>query len=215
MRNAERYRFENQTPGEEVANSITHAVGALLSLAATTILIVYAALEGSAIKVVSFSIFGFTLFLLYLVSSLYHGIQSPFAKRVFHIFDHSAIFVLIAGTYTPVTLIAIQGGFGWSLFGVAWGLAIAGMIATLVFFEKARYFNVALYIAMGWLIVLAIPVLLNRFSTLALMWLVIGGVSYTAGVLFYRAKRMRYHHMVWHVFVLGGSVCHFFMMFYL
>ena len=132
---------------------------------------------------------------------------------MFHTFDHTAIFVLIAGTYTPITLIAIQGGFGWSLFGVAWGLAITGMIATLLFFEKARYFNVALYIAMGWLIVLAMPALWNKFSMPALIWLLSGGVSYTVGVVFYRAKRILYHHMVWHLFVIGSSVCYFFLMF--
>ena len=206
------YQFEGQSLREEAANSITHGIGALLSVAATVLLIVGAALNGGAIKVVSFSIFGFTLCLLYTVSALYHGIQKPAVKRLFHIFDHSAIFVLIAGTYTPVTLVAMQGGWGWSLFGVVWGLAIVGTIGTLLFFEKARYFNVGVYILMGWLIVIALPKMIHNFSFLALMWLTVGGICYTAGVLFYRAKKLPGHHAIWHLFVIGGSVCHFFMM---
>lgn len=212
MSQAVTYCFENQSPREESANSITHGAGAALSVAATAVLVTNAALHGSALKVVSFSVFGFSLCLLYTVSALYHGIRKPAIKRIFHIFDHSAIFVLIAGTYTPVTLVAIQGGWGWSLFGIAWGAALVGTVATLLFFEKARYFNIGLYIALGWLIVIAVPRLINLFSAAALIWLVLGGLCYTAGVLFYRADKMRYHHMIWHLFVIAGSVCHFFMM---
>ena len=212
MSEATEFRFEGQSLREEAANSITHGIGMLLSVAATAVLVVSAALHGGAMRVVSFSIYGFTLCLLYTVSSLYHGIQKPSVKRLFHIFDHSAIFVLIAGTYTPVTLVAIQGGLGWSLFGVVWGLALLGTVLTLLFFEKARYFNVALYILMGWLIVVALPAVIHQFSFVALMWLVAGGVAYTGGVLFYRAEKLRGHHAVWHLFVIAGSVCHFFMM---
>ena len=212
MHGATDFQFEGQSLGEEVANSIIHGVGALLSVAATILLVAGAALHGGAMKVVSFSIFGFTLCLLYTISTLYHGIQKPSVKRLFHIFDHSAIFLLIAGTYTPVTLVAIQGGWGWTLFGVIWGLALLGTVLTLLFFEKARYINVGLYILMGWLIVLAMPEVFHHFSLLALVWLTAGGICYTGGVLFYRAEKLHGHHAVWHVFVLAGSVCHFFMM---
>jgi len=167
---------------------------------------------GQPLKIISFSIFGFTLVLLYAASTLYHALRPLSAKRVFHIFDHSAIFLLIAGTYTPVTLVAIGGTFGWSLFGIVWGLAIAGILATAIFFERARYFNLALYIVMGWLVVITGPGLLRAFSQEAIFWLIAGGLLYTGGVFFYRAKTLRFGHMVWHLFVLGGSVCHFFLM---
>jgi hemolysin III len=153
--------------------------------------------------------------LLYSASSLYHGIQNQKVKRVFHVFDHIAIFTLIAGTYTPITLCAIQGGWGWSLFGVVWGMAILGAAATAIFFEKARYFNVALYIAMGWIIVITGPRIFDTLSREALLWLGAGGLFYTGGVIFYKMKRVKYHHMIWHLFVLAGSVCHFFLMFYI
>ena len=206
------YQFEGQSIAEETANSITHGIGALLSIAATAVLVVTAAVEGSPLKVVSFSIFGFTLCLLYTISSLYHGFQKPTVKRLFHIFDHSAIFWLIAGTYTPITLIALQGTWGWSLFGITWGLAALGTIGTLLFFEKARYFNVALYILMGWLITVASARVVQCLSVPAILLLAAGGLCYTGGVLFYRAKNLRGHHAVWHLFVLAGSTCHFFLM---
>ncbi len=209
---AHTYQFESQTVGEEIANSIIHGVGAALGMAGTAVLIVSAALDGSAIRVVSFSIFGFSLILLYLASTLYHGLPHSAAKRVFHVIDHSAIYLLIAGTYTPVTLAALGGGWGWTLFGVTWGFAAIGMAATACFFEKARYFNLTLYIAMGWLIVITGPRLLLAMSTTALFWLIAGGVLYTAGVYFYRSIK-KFHHACWHLFVLAGSLCHFFMMF--
>ena len=182
-----------------------------MSLAATAILVVMASLEGSAIKIVSFSVFGATMTLLYTVSCLYHGLRKERLKRVFHIFDHAAIFVLIAGTYTPVALIAFGGGWGWSLFGILWGLAALGVVLTTTMFEKARYFSIALYIAMGWLGAMTGPKLISSLSAAALAWLILGGVFYTTGVLFYRS-RWPFHHLVWHLFVVAGSVCHFFMM---
>lgn len=209
------HHFEGQSVHEEMANSITHGIGALLALAATSILIVHSAMYGSAVKIVGVSVFGFTLVALYTASTLYHGIQTARVKHIFHIFDHSAIFTLIAGTYTPITLCAIQGALGWSLFGIIWGIAILGIVSTAVFFEKARYFNIALYIAMGWIVVLAGPKLFSALSFNALLWLSIGGVLYTGGTLFYRDKKHRFAHMIWHTFVIAASTCHFFMMFYI
>ena len=206
------FTFENQSLSEEIANSITHGIGAVCAIGATVLLIIVAAMEQSPIKVVSVSVFGATLVLLYTVSTLYHAFQHPKVKHVFHILDHSAIFALIAGTYTPITLVAIQGGWGWSIFGVTWGLAVFGIVITAVFFDRARYLSLALYIAMGWLIVITGPRLMAALSTQSLMWLFLGGLLYTGGVVFYRMKRLHFHHMVWHLFVLGGSICHFFML---
>ena len=206
------FTFENQSMAEEIANSVTHGIGALCAVAATALLIVFAAMEQSALKVVSVSIYGATLVVLYTVSTLYHAFPKPKVKHVFHVLDHSAIFALIAGTYTPITLCAIQGGWGWSIFGVTWGLAVTGIVITAVFFNRARYLSLALYIAMGWLIVITGPRLLEALSARSLIWLFLGGVLYTGGVIFYRMKNRRFHHMVWHLFVLAGSVCHFFML---
>lgn len=206
------YHFEGQSIKEEIANSITHGIGAALSIAGTALLTVFAALDGSPIEVVAFSIFGFSLLILYMASTLYHGIQHPKTKHVFHVLDHSAIFVLIAGTYTPVTLVGLQGPLGWTLFGIIWGLAIAGIIGTTLFFEKARYINVILYVLMGWLVLIAAPKILTSLSIQAIVWLVAGGILYSAGICFYRAKSMKFHHMIWHVFVVLGSISHFFCM---
>ncbi|MBN2342430.1 MAG: hemolysin III family protein [Deltaproteobacteria bacterium] len=212
MCNTVEYTFEGQSIKEEIANSVTHGVGALLSLAATAVLVVFAAIEGDALKIVGVSIFGATLVILYTASTLYHGIQKPRVKHLFHIFDHSAIFTLIAGTYTPITLCAIRGEWGWSLFGVAWGLAVLGVIATAIFFERARVLSLILYIAMGWMVLVTGPRLLSALSGIELMWLISGGLLYTLGVYFYRKKTLLYHHMIWHLFVLAGSTCHFFML---
>lgn len=212
MNRSTAHTFEDQSIREEIANSVTHGIGALCAVAATAVLVVFAALDHSAIRVVGVSVFGAALVLLYTVSSLYHGIQKPRVKRVFHILDHSAIFLLIAGTYTPITLCALQGGWGWSIFGVTWGLAALGIVTTATYFERARYLSLALYIAMGWLVVITGPRLFSAMNWQALLLLFLGGVLYTAGVIFYRMKRLRFHHMVWHLFVLGGSVCHVFMM---
>ncbi|MBN2528800.1 MAG: hemolysin III family protein [Deltaproteobacteria bacterium] len=212
MSQTETHIFENQSRGEEIANSITHGIGALAAIAATVVLIVLAALSHSAVKVVGVSIFGATMVMLYTASTLYHGIQSPGVKHLFHIFDHSAIFLLIAGTYTPISLVALQGGWGWSIFGVTWGLAALGIVVTAIFFNRARYISLALYIAMGWLVVFTGPRLFEALSFPALVWLFTGGVLYTGGVIFYRMKQLHFHHMIWHLFVLAGSACHFFMM---
>jgi hemolysin III len=198
------------TLGEEIANSITHGIGAALSIAALVILVALAARQRDAWRIVAFSIYGVSLILLYLASTLYHGIQHPGAKRVFRIFDHAAIFLLIAGTYTPFLLIRMRGGWGWSLFGIVWGLAATGIVFKAVFIGRLKKLSVAVYVLMGWLIVVALKPLLTAVPKTGVVLLGIGGLLYTVGIVFYSWKSVRFSHMVWHLFVLGGSACHFF-----
>jgi len=198
------------TPGEEIANSVTAGVGAAFSVAALSVLVTLAAIKGDAWRVVSFSIFGAALVLLYLAMTLYHSFRSPRAKRFFQLMDHVFIYVLIAGTYTPVMLVNLRGGWGWSLFGVIWGLAVAGIVFKILFFGRFIALSTAVYVAMGWLIVIALKPALAAIPTRGLVWFLIGGLSYTAGVGFYAWRRLPYNHALWHVFILGGSTCHFF-----
>ncbi len=199
-----------QTLGEEIANSITHGVGAALAVAALVILVTFAGIFGDAWRVVSFSIYGATLIILYLSSTLYHGLQAPKAKRIFHIFDRTAIYLLIAGTYTPFTLVTLRGAWGWTFFGIIWGLAVIGVILTVFFVDRYNFLSVATYLGMGWLVVILIKPLIAAVPAGGMAWLVIGGLSYTLGVLFYAWKRLPFNHMIWHLFVLGGSISHFF-----
>ncbi len=196
--------------GEEIANSIIHGVGAGLSIAGLTILVVLGALYGNAWHIVSFSIYGSALILLYLASTLYHSFQKPKIKRVFKILDHVAIFVLIAGTYTPFMLVNLRGPWGWSLFGIIWGLAIMGIIFKLFFIDRFERFSLLIYLLMGWLCIIATRQMLMEIPTGGLLWLISGGLLYTSGVLFYQWKNLRYSHAIWHLFVLGGSICHYF-----
>jgi hemolysin III len=198
------------TLGEEIANSITHGAGFLLGVAALVLVVVFAALRGTALHVVSGAIYGGTLILLYAASTLYHAFPPGRTKRVFRVFDHSAIYLLIAGTYTPFSLVTLGGGWGWSIFGVIWGLAGAGIVLEAVSRGRWRILQVILYLAMGWMCVAAGRPLLSALETGGLVLLLAGGLCYTLGVVFYVWKRLRYHHAVWHVFVLAGSVCHFF-----
>lgn len=196
--------------GEEIANSITHGLGVLLSIAGLIVLIVYAAIDGTAVHVVSASIFGATLILLYTASTLYHSFQSPRVKRVMRILDHSGIYLLIAGTYTPFTLISLNGAWGWSLFGVVWGLALAGVIFKIFFTGRFNAVSTVIYLGMGWIAVVAIKPMLELIPAGGLWWLLAGGLAYSFGVIFYAWKKLPYAHAVWHLFVLGGSICHFF-----
>ena len=195
--------------GEEIANAIIHGIGAVFGIAALVILVVLAARQGDVWRIVSFSIYGVTLILLYLASTLYHGLRHAGAKRVFRILDHSSIFLLIAGTYTPFLLIRLRGGWGWSLFGVIWALAITGIVSKAVFINRLKKYSVLVYILMGWLIVVAIKPMLAAVPRHALWWLLAGGLCYTGGVAFYAMKSVRFSHAVWHLFVLAGSACHF------
>jgi hemolysin III len=203
-------RKRSYTLGEEIANSITHGIGAGLGIAALVILVVMAARQGEPWRIVSFSIYGATLILLYLFSTLYHAIQHPGAKKVFQIFDHSAIYLLIAGTYTPFLLITLRGPWGWTLFSVIWLLAICGIVFKAVFIQKMKRLSTLIYILMGWLIIIAMKPLLSNLPRPGLWWLLGGGLAYTGGVVFYVLKSIKYSHAVWHLFVLGGSICHFF-----
>jgi len=195
---------------EEVANGITHGIGLLLSIAGLVLLVVRAARYGNAWHIVSYSIFGSTMVLLYLASTTYHSVQNPRAKAFLKIIDHSAIFLLIAGTYTPFVLVALRGAWGWSLFGVIWGLAIMGIIFKSLFIHRFRMLSVFLYIAMGWLVVIAMPQIIQHLNRTALTFLIIGGLSYTLGTIFYAWKNLPFAHAVWHLFVLGGTITHFF-----
>jgi hemolysin III len=199
-----------QSLGEEIANSITHGTGVGLSIAALVILVVFAAKRSDVWKVVSFSIYGATLISMYLCSTLYHAFRNPKLKRFFRILDHSNIFLLIAGTYTPVTIGTIRGGWGWTLFGVIWGLAILGINLKIFALGKLKWLSILIYILMGWMILIAINPLRKTMDSTFLAWMLIGGACYTLGVLFYLFRKLPYHHSIWHLFVLGGSISHFF-----
>ncbi|MCX8027379.1 MAG: hemolysin III family protein [Thermodesulfovibrionales bacterium] len=198
------------TIAEEIANSITHGFGILFSIAGLAVLSAFSSVFGNVYHIVSCSIYGATLILLYTASTLYHTIRDPRAKQIFRIIDHSAIFLLIAGTYTPFTLVTLQGTWGWSLFGTVWGIAIIGIIIQCTRLRKYRFLSIALYLIMGWSIVVAIKPLYSSLPSGGL-WLVLsGGLAYTFGVLFYLWKSMRFSHAIWHIFVLAGSILHFF-----
>jgi len=202
------------TTGEEIANSITHGLGAGLAIAGLVLLVYYSAIYGTAWHIVSCAIYGTTLVLLYTVSTLYHSIPSPKFKSVMRILDHSAIFLLIAGTYTPFMLVSLRGPWGWSLFGVIWGTAILGILFQTALQKSWVALTVALYILMGWAVIIAVKPLLNVMPTEGFLLLLYGGVAYTLGTAFYIWKQMRFHHAIWHLFVLAGSVFHFFAVFY-
>jgi hemolysin III len=197
-----------QSLGEEIANSVTHGVGALGALAGLPCLVVTALPRGAS-AVVGSTVFAATLLLLYLTSTLYHALARNRAKRVFRVLDHSAIYLLIAGTYTPFTLGVLRGAWGWTLFGVVWGLAATGVALTGTLGIRYPRASTAVYIAMGWLVVVAVKPLLAHLPREGLAWLVAGGLAYTGGAVFYGWRRLRYHHTVWHLFVLAGSFCHF------
>lgn len=198
---------QNQTLGEEIANSISHGVGFLGAVAVTPWLIITAIPYGAA-AVVGSSIFGATMMILYLVSTLYHAFPHNKAKRVFKIFDHGAIFLLIAGTYTPFTLGVLRGAWGWTLFGIVWGLALLGVLLKSIGGARSSKLSTVLYLAMGWLAVLAAKPLWLNMPGWGLFWLLAGGAMYSAGVFFFVADRIRYSHFIWHIFVLAGTGCH-------
>ncbi|TYR79360.1 hemolysin III family protein [Priestia megaterium] len=197
------------TKGEEIANAITHGIGVVLSIIGLTLLIVFSSLEGTAWHIVSFTIYGITMLLLYVSSTLVHSFPQGKVKDLFEIFDHSSIYLFIAGTYTPFLFVAVKGTVGWTLFGVVWGIAIAGIVFKAFFVKKFLFISTILYIFMGWMIVFAWDSLTESLAKPGLALLVIGGVLYTIGALFYVWRGFRFHHMIWHLFVLGGTVVHF------
>lgn len=203
-------RERAQSPAEEIANGVSHGVGLLAAVAVSPVLIVSAVQRDSSARIVGASVFAFTMVLLYLTSTLYHtSAQNKTAKRVFHVLDHSAIFLLIAGTYTPFTLGVLRGAWGWTLFGLVWGIAAVGVVFKSVGGVRCRRLSTILYLAMGWLVIVAVKPLWLNMPSWGLFWLLTGGAAYTAGVGFYAAKRVRYAHFVWHLFVIAGSACHF------
>ena len=198
-----------QSPGEEIANSVSHGVGLLAALVAIPVLLFHAVRHGGAAGIVGASVFAATVVLLYLTSTLYHALPRKRAKRVFRLLDHGAIFLLIAGTYTPFTLGVLRGAWGWTLFGLVWGLALGGVALKAAGGVRSPILSTCLYLGMGWLVLIAVRPLWLHVPPAGLLWLLAGGLSYTAGVAFFAAERIRYGHFVWHLFVLAGTACHF------
>ena len=198
------------TIGEEIANSLSHGAGLAFAITGTPILIIAAVRYGSAWNTVGVSVFAASMISLYLASTLYHALTHDKAKRFFRVLDHSAIFILIAGTYTPFTLGVMRGPLGWTLLGLVWGLALIGLIKKALFGARFVWLSVTLYLVMGWLVVIAAPQVLQRIPLTGLAWILAGGIAYTAGVGFFAAHRIRYAHFAWHLFVIAGTVCHFF-----
>jgi len=209
MDNVEKFSIK-----EEVFNAISHGVGALLSISALVLLVVFSAIKGDAWHIVSTAIYGATLIILYLSSTLYHAIQKKKAKAVFEIFDHASIYLLIAGTYTPFALVTLRGVTGWTIFGIIWGLAVLGVLFKVFFIKKFNFLATIIYILMGWLIVFAFGPLVQNLKGNGLALLVWGGIAYTAGTFFYLYRKFKYHHLIWHFFVLAGSILHFFCIFF-
>lgn len=203
-------KIKKYTLGEEIFNSVSHGVGAGLSVAGTVVLIVSAAIHTNAWGIVSSCIYGATLIILYTMSTLYHSLTNAKAKAFFRIMDHNTIFLLIAGTYTPITLYFLGGVTGWVLFAIVWGAAVIGIIINSINLEKARIPSIFCYVAMGWVIIFAIKPLIAAMPTVSLVFLIIGGVFYTLGIIFYAIKKVKYFHSVWHLFTVAGSVFHYF-----
>ena len=198
-----------QTLGEEIANSLCHGLGLLAALAAFPILILGASRHGGLSEIVGASVFATTMVLLYFTSTLFHALPASRAKRVFQILDHSAIYLLIAGTYTPFTLGVLRGTWGWTLFGIVWGMAVAGTLLKAIGGIRHNTASTWIYVAMGWLIVIVPPQVWSMVPEEGLFWLMAGGIAYTAGAVFFLAERIKYFHFVWHLFVLAGTTCHF------
>ena len=208
--------LKQQTPiriyslGEEIFHSISHGIGVGLSIAGLTLLLVLAVLYGNPAQIISFTIYGITLIVLYLASTLYHSFQDPQVKQVFKRIDHASIYLLIAGTYTPFLVVAIQGVWGWALLVIIWGLALMGISFKTFFIHRFKKLSVLTYILMGWLCVVALNEMIANIPSGGLIWLAAGGIFYTVGVIFYVMKNVPYTHAIWHLFVLAGSICHFF-----
>jgi len=201
-------RSRLQTVGEEIANSISHGVGMVAAIAITPFLVIKALPHGAG-AITGAAIFGATMIILYAASAIYHSLPQCRAKKIFQMLDHAAIFLLIAGTYTPFTLSVLQGAWGWTLFGVIWGLALAGVILKVIYSNGTSKLSIALYLAMGWLAVFAVKPLYHSMPAAGLFWILAGGVMYTGGVIFFAYDHVKkYNHLIWHLFVLAGTTCH-------
>lgn len=198
------------TVGEEIFNSVSHGVGVLLSIAALVLLIIFAAIYSDGYGLASALVYGISLIILYTMSMVYHIVQNKTAKRVLRVFDHCSIFILIAGTYTPYLLGPLRSPIGWTIFGIIWGVTVIGILMNAISLEKFRIMSLICYVLMGWGIVLSIKPLAQNIALPGLVLLIAGGLVYTVGVVFYVLKKYRYMHSIWHLFVLAGSVCHYF-----
>ncbi len=203
------HRDRAYTLGEEIANSLTHGVGAGLSIAGLVILVAFAVLEHDGHKLAAAIVYGVSLVLMYTASTLYHSVPQPRAKHVFKILDHCGIYLLIAGTYTPFCLVTLREANGWWLFGVVWGLAVLGIALEAFWTYRPRWVSVLIFVGMGWMVVASMDPLIENLAPGGLWLLVAGGLSYTVGTAFYLLERVNYMHAIWHLWVLGGSVCHF------
>ena len=201
---------EDYSAGEELANAITHGIGFFIGIAVLVILVVFSSLRKSPWEIVSCAVYGTTFILLYLGSTLYHSARNPQVRRVMKIVDHSAIYLLIAGTYTPFALVPLHGALGWSIFGIIWGCAIVGIFFKAFYTGRFKWVSLGSYLFMGWLCVIAVKPLFESLSTRGFVFFVIGGLCYTVGAVFYAWKSLKWSHAVWHLFVLAGSLCHFF-----
>ena len=207
----EKIQIPNYSLGEEITNAILHGIGALLAIAALVLCVVFSAIHHNPYAVVSSCLYGSTLIILYTMSCLYHSLKVNNAKRVFRIIDHCSIFLLIAGTYTPLTLVSLNGPIGWTLFGIIWGVSILGIILNAIDLNKYKVISMILYIMMGWAIIFTFPRLLKVIDMAGIYLLVAGGIVYTIGAIFYGVgKKIKYMHSVFHFFVLAGSILHFF-----
>jgi hemolysin III len=203
-------RAAGYTAGEEIANVVTHALGAVLSVVGLAILVEFSARFGTAWHVATGAVFGAMLIFLYTASTLYHAVPGPRAKHVMKILDHAGIYLLIAGTYTPITLVTLRGAWGWGLFAAVWTLAVVGIALEAAWVYRPKWLSAVVFLAMGWMVMLASRQLVAALPRSGLVLLMAGGLFYSLGTVFYVMKRVPYMHAVWHVFVLGGSVCHFF-----
>lgn len=194
---------------EELFNVISHGIGFLLSMAALILLVVFSSLKGTAWHVISFAIYGSSLVVLYLASTAFHLVQEQKMRNKLNILDHASIYLLIAGTYTPFALVTLNGPWGWTIFGMVWGIAITGIILKFFFIGRYNFLSTLLYIFMGWIILIAISPLVQSFQLEGIIWLLAGGLAYTFGAVFFLLKKIPYNHAIFHVFVLAGSICHF------
>lgn len=201
---------KRQSSREELVNSITHGAGLLLSIIGSVMLVIPASVHGDIKRIICFSIYGSSLIIMYAASTLYHSFPSERSKNILTLIDHSAIYLLIAGTYTPVVLISLRGVWGWSYFGTIWAMALAGIACTLILGERAQVLSIVIYLLMGWLSLIAIPSIAKNIPFGAIVLLLTGGILYSLGIIFYFWEKLSFHHAIFHIFVLGGSLCCYF-----
>ena len=206
--------MKQYSPIEEKININSHAIGFILSVVALVLLVAHASMHGDVWHIVSFSIFGTSLIILYAASTFYHSAKKPELRKRLKIIDHASIYVLVAGTYTPFTLVTLKGKLGWLIFGISWGLALTGIILKLFFTGKYNLISTSMYVFIGWIIVFAIKPLINNLPPEGFLWLLAGGISYTIGAILYSIKKIKFNHAIFHIFVLTGSFCHFISVFF-